>query len=135
MVKDDAPEDMFFRLKTFAVVGVSEDLAKFGRMIYDRLKRAGMKVYPVNSKLDTVAGDKCYRALSAVPEKPEGVSIVVPPKATVEVVKEAVKLGVKAVWMQPGAEHPDAVKVLKEAGIPVVYGGSCVLVALAKRGK
>jgi hypothetical protein len=135
MVKGDTPEDAFFRLKTFAVVGVSEDLTKFGRIVYDRLKRAGMKVYPVNPKLDTVAGDKCYRSLSALPVKPEGVSVVVPPKATIEVAKEAVKVGVKAVWMQPGAEHPDAVKILKDAGIPVIYGGSCILVALAKQGK
>ena len=135
MVKGDTPEEAFFRLKTFAVVGVSEDLAKFGRMVYDRLKRAGMKVYPVNSKLDIVAGDKCYRSLSAVPEKPQGVSVVVPPKATVEVAKEAAKLGVKAVWMQPGAEHPDAVKILRDAGIPVIFGGSCILVALARQGK
>lgn len=135
MVKGDTPEETFFRLKTFAVVGVSEDLAKFGRIVYDRLKKAGMKVYPVNPKLDAVAGDKCYRSLSAVPVKPEGVSVVVPPKVTIEVAKEAVKVGVKAVWMQPGAEHPDAVKILKNSGIPVIYGGSCILVALARQGK
>ena len=135
MVKGDTLEDAFFRLKAFAVVGVSEDLAKFGRIVYDRLKKAGIKVYPVNPKLDTVAGDKCYRSLSALPVKPEGVSVVVPPKATIEVAKEAVKAGVKAVWMQPGAEHPEAVKILKDAGIPVIYGGSCILVALAKQGR
>ena len=134
-MKGDTPEEAFFRLKTFAVVGVSEDLTKFGRIVYDRLKKAGMKVYPVNPKLDTVAGDKCYRSLSALPVKPEGVSVVVPPKATIEVAKEAVKAGVKAVWMQPGAEHPDAVKILKDAGIPVIYGGSCILVALARQGR
>jgi predicted CoA-binding protein len=131
-VTPDELEKLYFGSKVIAVVGVSEDETKFGRIVYDRLKAAGFRVFPVNPKLSTVAGDKCYPYLSALPEKPEAVSVVVPPRATVEIAKEAARLGAKIVWMQPGAEHPDAVGVLEKAGIPVVHGGPCVLVALAK---
>ena len=126
------PEDRFFDLKAVAVAGVSHRKTKYGRIVYDKLKAAGMNVYPVNPKASDIAGDKCYPSLSALPEKPEGVSIVLPPPITLRTAEEAVKIGVKMVWMQPGAEHPEAVRMLEAAGIAVVHGGPCILVALGR---
>lgn len=126
-------EEDFFALRPLAVVGVSEDVAKYGRIIYDRLKAAGFEVYPVNPKLDTVAGDKCYPSVSDLPVQPEGVVLVVPPLTTRRIAGELAGLPVRMVWMQPGAELPVAVETLEAAGKTVIHGGPCVLVYLARR--
>lgn len=87
--------------------------------------------------------------LSAL-EKPKetSVSIITPPAATLEVLKEARKLGVPAVWLQPGAFDDEVLKYANEEGAfeAVVAGdggrgseGWCVLVdgerALKAAGK
>ena len=46
---------------------------------------------------------------------------------------EAVDLGIKHVWMQPGAESAKAVALGRENGINVVANGPCVLVVLGYR--
>lgn len=53
--------------------------------------------------------------------------MVVPPPATVAVVEEAVKLGVKEVWFQPGAENKEAEQLAKDNGLKAT-SHACVMV-------
>ncbi|KAJ3086583.1 hypothetical protein HK102_012888, partial [Quaeritorhiza haematococci] len=64
------------------------------------------------------------------------VSVITPPAVTVSVVKEAHSLGIKNVWLQPGAEDPEAVAFAKENGMNLIWGGPCILVSgyEAKKG-
>lgn len=117
----------------FAVVGVSKDPAKYGHRVYRDLRNAGLKVYPVNPNADKVLGDKCYPNLEALPEKPDVVDIVVPPKVTEEVVKTCRKLGIGKVWMQPGSESQAAIDFCRRNGIDVIYG-ICIMQERGKRG-
>lgn len=94
--------DDFIAQKKLAVVGVSRDQKKFGNLAYRELKAKGYRVFPINRNVDSVEGDRCYANLSALPEKVEGVLIVVPPKETEQVVREAAAAGIKRVWMQQG---------------------------------
>ena len=64
---------------TFAVVGVSQDPAKYGHEIFKSLLKKGYKVYLVNPKYDAVDGHRCYPSLDVLPEKPEVTVAVVPP--------------------------------------------------------
>jgi hypothetical protein len=78
------------------------------------------------------SGDKCYPSLEALPRKPDVVDIVVPPKATEEVVKTCKKLGIKKVWMQPGSESQAAIDYCRKNGIDVIYG-ICIMQERRKR--
>ena len=71
---------------------------------------------------------KCYPTLSDIPIKVDVVDIVVPPKVTEEVVKEAKKLGLERIWLQPGAESEAIVSFCQENGMKVVYN-VCVMVS------
>lgn len=51
-------------------------------------------------------------------------------KPGAQVMQEAAKLGIKKVWMQPGSDSKEAVKIAKDAGMSVIHGGPCVLVQL-----
>jgi predicted CoA-binding protein len=117
--------DEFIRLKSFAVVGASRNKDKFGTAIYRDLKTRGFKVWAVNPKADMVEGDRCYAGLGALPEKPEGVIIVIPPSDTIPVIEEAAKLGIKYVWLQQGANSPEGETRCKELGLNFV-SGDCI---------
>ena len=116
----------------FAVVGVSKSPEKYRRRVYQDLRDARLKVYPVNPNTDEVLSDKCYPSLNTLPEKPDVVDIVVPPKETEEVVKTCKKLGIKKVWMQPGSESQAAIDYCRKNGIDVNYG-ICIVQERRKR--
>jgi len=46
------------------------------------------------------------------------------------IVAQAVALGIGHVWMQPGAESPNAIQRAETAGLSVIADGSCILVAM-----
>lgn len=119
----------FLQQKKIAVVGVSRNKDKFGNMIYRELKNAGYQVMAVNPNADMVEGDRCYAGLGALPEKPDGVILVIPAKQGVEIVEEAARLGIRYVWVQQGAESPEIEKRCKELGL-VAVSGECIFMFL-----
>ena len=125
-------EEFLEKSNVFAVVGASRDPSKYGHQIYKDLRAAGYKVYPVNPNADEILGDKCYPSLESLPEKPQVVDLVVPPKVTNQIVKICKKLGIRKVWMQPGSESETALNFCKENSIEVVHG-ACVMVERRSR--
>lgn len=117
----------FVNRRVWAVVGASQDPAKFGHRIFHSLRNAGYIVYPVNPKGGELAGSVVYPSLSELPQSPEVVDLVVPPPVTEQVVKEAHDLGLTRVWMQPGAESQKAIDYCHEHGLQVVYH-ACAMV-------
>ena len=118
--------DRFVGADCWAVVGASEDRGKFGNMTFRELLSRGKRVYPVNPNAAQVEGYVCYPNLASLPEKPDRVLIVVPPKKGVDVVKEAFELGINSVWFQPGAESDAAVDYAEEHGMEAI-AGHCIL--------
>ncbi|AGA69242.1 putative CoA-binding protein [Desulfitobacterium dichloroeliminans LMG P-21439] len=116
----------------WAVVGVSSDPAKFGHKVYKKLKRSGYTVYPINPKLSEIDGEPCYPSLSSLPTLPDVVSIIVPPSVTEKIIDECAQLGIKRVWMQPGAECQEALRKGREKGLMLV-SNECVLVQAQPR--
>ncbi|MEB3287680.1 MAG: CoA-binding protein [Vampirovibrionales bacterium] len=126
MALPPSPLETFPKLRKWAVVGVSADKSKYGNKIYLDLKEGGYQVYGVNPKLESIEGDPCYGSLSALPEVPEVVNIVVPPAAGLSVVEECLALGVKNIWFQPGAESDEAIERAEKAGMNVV-ANACIM--------
>lgn len=114
--------DEFVALKSLAVVGVSRNKDKFGSAIYRELKAKGYQVFAVNPEMDMFEGDRCYAGLGALPEKPEGVILVLQPAAALKVIEDAAKLGIQYVWIQQGANSPENEARAQELGLKVVSG-------------
>jgi hypothetical protein len=121
-------EEELLKMKTWAVVGATENQEKYGYKIYQKLKSRGYKVYPVNPNYSEIEGDKCYSNLSELPEVPDVIDMVVAPKHGIKVVEEAARLGIKNIWLQPGTVNDELLKLAEEKGINTVQ--ACVLVAL-----
>ncbi|UCD73873.1 MAG: CoA-binding protein [Phycisphaerales bacterium] len=124
------------RIKAFldgsphAVVGASTDREKYGNKVLRVYQQNNRQVYPVNPKADEVEGLKAYPDLASLPEKVHGISVITPPQVTEKVVEQAAELGIKNIWMQPGAEFPEAEERGEELGLNIVPGTACALVVL-----
>lgn len=121
-------EEMMLEKKVWAVVGANDNPQKYGNMIYRKLKANGYRVYPVNPLYETIEGDKCYKDLASLPDKPEVIDMVVSPKRGIPVINEAAELGIKNIWLQPGTYNDELMKLIDEKGLTAVQ--ACVLVAL-----
>jgi len=129
----DSQIESFLAARAFAVVGASEDGSKYGHKVYACYLQNGLTVYPVNPYAQTILGNPVYRNLAALPEKVESISIVTPPDVTERIIDEAISLGVKNVWMQPGADSRLAVEKGRKAGLNIISGGPCLLVVMRYR--
>ena len=126
---DEIP--LILNKNVFAVVGASRDPEKYGYKVYKSLKRAGYKVYPVNPNADYIDGDPVYPLLDNVPEQIDCIVTVVPPEVTHEIIPQAGHLRIPYCWMQPGSESEASVKEAVGHGIMTVFGGPCIMVAVA----
>ncbi|RLE86707.1 MAG: CoA-binding protein [Thermoprotei archaeon] len=106
----------------FAVIGVSRDPKKYGHKVYRYLKGRGLRVFPINPKAESILGDRCYPSVKALPEKPNVVVFVVPPKVVESVVDECIEVGIKYAWFQPGSESEKAIRKLTSAKVKVIQG-------------
>ena len=117
--------------KIWAVVGATENQSKFGYKIFEKLRRFGYDVYPVNPVYSEINGQICYSSLSELPIKPDCISVVVAPDKAVHVVQLAKDLNIENIWFQPGTYTPDIIDQAETAGLNTVYM-NCVLVELDK---
>lgn len=113
-----------------AVVGASRDRSKYGNKVLRVFQQTGRAVYPVNPLATEVEGVPCYPSLSALPQSIHGVSIITPPPVTRLIIREAGQLGIKHLWLQPGAEDAQSVQWARDLGMNVISGGPCILVVL-----
>jgi len=117
----------------FAVVGASNDRSKYGNKVLRCYQQAGHEIVAVHPSLTEVEGAPCVRNLAALPHAVHGVSIITPPPVTERIVEDAHAAGITRLWMQPGAESPDAIARCEELGIDLIAGGPCILVELGFR--
>ena len=125
--------EAFLDNPSLAVVGVSRSGKGFGNLACRVLRTKGYRVYPVNWSTPTVDGVRCYARLSDLPEHVNAALVVVPPAQAVEVVREAAEAGIRHVWLQQGAESPEALRAGAELGLNVV-AGECILMFAGPTG-
>lgn len=116
----------FLSQHKLVLVGASTKSRKFGNLILKDLKEKGYQVFPVHPSAATIEGEKCYPALSALPEPAGGIVTCVPPQQTEKLVQEAARAGIKRIWMQQGSESSTAIDFCKQNNISVVHG-ECIL--------
>jgi hypothetical protein len=124
--------EAFLAEPAIAVVGVSRGKG-FANGAARALRRAGYRVFPVNDQADEIGGERCHRSLGDIPQPVGAVLVVVPPARSAEVVEECVRRGIRKVWLQQGAESPEAIRAAQDAGLDYVLR-ECVLMYARPRG-
>jgi uncharacterized protein len=120
--------DRFFAGSPHAVVGASQDRAKYGNKVLRAYQQMNRPVYPINPHVDEIEGLTACADLASLPESVHGISIITPPHVTESIVEQAGRLGIEHVWMQPGAESQAAIARADEMGMNLIAGGPCLLV-------
>lgn len=116
----------FTEAKEFAFIGISRDPKKFSRSIYKELLKKGYRMHPVNPNIDTIDGTPCYRDMSELPSGVTRALFMTPKAHTAGAVEHAIQHGVKHIWIQQGAETPEAAEIARQQGVDMVYG-ACIM--------
>lgn len=124
----------FISPRKIAVAGASRNPKKFGGYVFNELKQKGFQLYPVNPNADEIQGEKCYKTIADLPEDVTRLLILTPKNETANIAEAAAKRGIKMVWIQQTAETPEALKILEDAGIPVIYKKCIMMFANPVKG-
>ena len=119
-------------LKTWAVVGLSNNSERAAYGVAKLLIEKGHTVIPVHPKAESVHGQKGYAKLSDIPVSIDVVDIFVNSDLAGNVVDEAIAIGAKGVWLQLDVIDAAAVSKAKDAGLLTVMN-RCPAIEYKKR--
>jgi predicted CoA-binding protein len=122
----DPIRELLERVKTIAVVGLSDSPLRPSHGVSAYMQMQGYKIIPVNPNIRESLGEKSWRSLAEVPEKIDIVNIFRRPQFVEEIVDQAIKLKIPAVWMQEEVLNERAAEKARKAGIFVVMD-RCIL--------
>ena len=112
--------DILTSVKTIAVVGLSSEPQKASNMVASYLKDEGYRIIPVNPNVTEILSEKSYPELKAIPERIDLVDIFRPSGEVPEIVKQAIDIKAKAVWLQLRIINFPAADQALAAGLSVV---------------
>lgn len=118
---------LLLKHKTIAVVGMSRNPEKDAHKVPKYMMEHGYDIIPVNPFADRILGLKCHSSLAGIRKRIDIVDIFRPPEEAEQIVKEAIKIRPKAVWMQKGIVSNRAAATARKAGIVVVMD-RCIMV-------
>ncbi|KMQ46270.1 hypothetical protein HL42_2993 [Trichophyton rubrum] len=115
----EAAVKLFFSSPRFAVAGASTDASKFGYKILAWYHEHSLAVTPLNPRAPSISlPSKSYTTVASPSDLPmpsqTSLSIVTPPKVTIQVLRDANSVGVPAVWLQPGTYDDEVLEYARE---------------------
>jgi acyl-CoA synthetase (NDP forming) len=130
------PVENLLGAKSVAIVGASPK-GRWPMGIFRNLKKAyGGKVFLINPNYQEIENSPCYPNVTALPEVPEELLILIPTRAVLGALEEAAKLGTKSATIYTagfgegddakGKERAQAMKDLCEKTGFVICGPNCM---------
>jgi uncharacterized protein len=106
--------------RTIAIVGLSTDPQRASWFVASYLKKEGYRIIPVNPKADQILGEKAYPDLASIPGPVDMVDVFRPAAECLEIARQAVAIGAKALWLQLKLVNIEAAELAARAGLAVV---------------
>ncbi len=118
-------------MKTVAIIGASNDRAKFGNKAVRAFLQQGYTVYPVNLKETEIEGLSAYQNIRDVPVRPQMVSVYLPPPVLLKILPEIAARGCDELWLNPGTESDEVLAEAERLGLNVIQACSIVGVGMS----
>jgi len=118
--------DLLNRAKTIAVVGLSDTPLRPSHGVAAYMQSRGYRIIPVNPNIQEALGERSYPSLLDVPERIDLVNVFRRSDQVDDVVDQAIKLKVPAIWMQEEVINEPAAARARQAGIFVIMD-MCIL--------
>jgi predicted CoA-binding protein len=118
--------ELLKRTKTIAVVGLSDSPLRPSYGVSAYMQSHGYKIIPVNPSIKGSLGEKAVASLAEVEEKIDMVDVFRRSEYVPDLVDEAIRLKVPAIWLQEDVIHEEAAEKARKAGIVVVMD-KCIL--------
>jgi len=126
MKNSDPIHELLSRVKTIAVVGLSDSPMRPSYGVSAYMQTQGYKIIPVNPQIAEALGEKSYPSLLDVPEKIDLVDVFRRPEFVDDIVEQAIQLRIPAIWLQEDVVNERAAAKARDAGIFVVMD-LCIL--------
>jgi predicted CoA-binding protein len=128
--QSDPIYELLSRIKTIAVVGLSESPMRPSHGVSAYMQAAGYKIVPVNPRITESLGEKAYPSLLEIPAELaktiDLVNVFRRPEYVDEIVNQAIQLKMKALWLQEDVIDQRAAEKARKAGMFVVMD-RCIL--------
>ena len=130
-MRDDQIKDILENSKTIAMVGISSEKKgedpmnlkrKPANIVMKYMQDFGYKVIPVNpfAEGEIINGETVVGSLEKISEPVDIVDIFRPSKEIPVIANEAIKIGIKVIWLQYGIQNEEAEKIAENAKIQYV---------------
>ena len=116
--------------KVVAVIGASADRQKFGNRAVRAFRRQGYTVVPINPHETEVEGLKAYPSVLSVPASIDMATFYVPPDVGEQVMVEVAKKRIPEVWLNPGSESDELVRLARSLKIDPIL--ACSIIAIGE---
>ncbi len=121
-------------MKTVAIIGASNNRAKFGNKAVRAHLQQGYQVYPVNPRENQIEGLPVYREIGEVPVRPERISVYLPPHVLLKLLPAIAARGCDELWLNPGTESSEVLAEAERLGLNVVQACSIVGIGVSPGG-
>jgi predicted CoA-binding protein len=117
--------------KSVAVIGASADRSKFGNKAVRAYAQQGYTVFPVNPKETEIEGLPAFKSISDVPERPNLISVYLPPPVLLKVLPAIAAKGCDEFWLNPGTESDEVLAEAERLGLNVIQACSIVGIGMS----
>lgn len=108
------------------ILGASADRKKFGNKSLRAYQQQGFDVYPVNPREMEIEGAPAYATVADVPERPNIVTVYLPPERLLPLLADIAAKGCDELWLNPGTESEAVLAEARRLGLNVIQACSIV---------
>jgi predicted CoA-binding protein len=121
-------------MRTVAILGASNNRAKYGNKAVRAYQQQGYTVYPVNPREPSIEGLPAFKSVLDLPSRPEMVSVYLPPPVLLKLLPDIAAKGCDELWLNPGAESPEVLEAAERLGLNVIQACSILGVGVSPSG-
>ena len=118
--------ESILKMKIIAVVGISANSQRPSNYVSDYMKKNGYKIIPVNPFHDNILNETSFPNLLNIPYPVDVVNVFRRSEFVLPIIKDAIKIKAKAIWLQDGVISEEGAELAAEAKLLFVMN-DCLL--------